>query len=89
MFVILLGYELAFPYGHFTMVTCCCVPGCHAREPGHRFPANSERRKKWLIAIRRENFTPTAESRVCKSHFVPEDYELPKDSVSANRKCQS
>jgi len=64
---------------------------CHARQTGHRFPTNPERLKKWLIAIRREHFTPTKNSRVCKNHFRPQDYEPAKDpSFDCNCKyCNS
>lgn len=45
-------------------------------------------RKKWIIATRREKFTPTASTRLCSQHFKSTDYEthfgrtiLKKDAV--------
>ena len=59
--------------------TCCSVPGCHLRG-GHEFPADNERRKAWINAIRRLDQTtmkawvPSQTAVVCKSHFKEEDY---------------
>lgn len=36
----------------------------------HRFPADPELRRRWVIAINRKGFAPTASSRVCSQHFV-------------------
>eukprot|EP00057_Strongylocentrotus_purpuratus_P023013 XP_011677487.1 PREDICTED: THAP domain-containing protein 4-like [Strongylocentrotus purpuratus] len=60
----------------------CCVPLCKNRSGGsgqrrysfHRFPACQEKRKLWLNLIRRDNFTPTANTRVCSWHF-PDGFE--------------
>ena len=55
------------------MPTCCCVPNCSNRG-GHVFPTDDERRKKWIIAIKRDKWNPTQTSRVCKAHFKKDDY---------------
>jgi len=67
------------------MVSCYCVPKCSNRIKGHRFPKDELLKKKWLIAIRRDKFKPTEHSRVCKAHFTPSDYVLPKETVRAKR----
>lgn len=64
------------------MVHSCCVVGCTARwEPGKKFfriPTDKQRekRKKWLLAIRRLNpdspkkaWIPADTDRVCEAHF--------------------
>lgn len=54
----------------------CCVPFCNNRSGGertysfHRFPAAKEKRQQWLKMIRRDDFTPTANTRVCSWHFA-------------------
>jgi hypothetical protein len=72
--------------------TCCCVPGCRNRG-GHEFPSDINRRKSWIIAIRRaENeqgglWIPTDTSVVCSSHFVASDYEtVTKTGYNRTRK---
>ena len=55
------------------MPTGCCVPYCSNRG-GHAFPSDNERRKKWIIAIKRDKWIPKISSRVCKAHFKEEDY---------------
>lgn len=40
-----------------------------------RFPlANHFLLEKWLKALNLQDFTPKSHSRICSSHFVPEDY---------------
>ena len=61
----------------------CCVPDCHNRRrkcPSlsfHTFPANQDFRKRWVIAIRRDegpSFRITSNTVVCSAHFRPSDY---------------
>ncbi|CAK1585392.1 unnamed protein product [Parnassius mnemosyne] len=66
------------------MPQCCAVPYCSSAKGGHRFPCDKSRLKKWIIAIRRQNFIPSKHSVVCKDHFTSEDYTLPKDSTCQN-----
>ena len=40
----------------------------------HKFPEDEARRIKWIRAIHRENFTPSASSRVCSLHFHETDF---------------
>ena len=53
--------------------TGCSVPKCSNRG-GHRYPSDPELKKKWIIAIKRDKWTPTNSSVVCKEHFRKEDY---------------
>ncbi|XP_023946630.2 uncharacterized protein LOC112051988 [Bicyclus anynana] len=56
------------------MPKICEVPQC--KEIGaHQFPAGVEIRKKWLKAIRRPNFKPENNSRLCRLHFLETDYQ--------------
>ena len=64
----------------------CCVPNCTARRDDgrmrafHHFPgadSDPELRKKWLIAIRRDEgpfFKVTSQTVVCSGHFLDGDY---------------
>lgn len=57
------------------MVCSCSAYGCKNRRPingvsFYRFPADAERRRKWVIALRRENWKPAENSRLCSVHFV-------------------
>ncbi|XP_051511852.1 transcription factor E2F6 isoform X1 [Myxocyprinus asiaticus] len=55
----------------------CCVPCCLNRSEFkktvqlsfYRFPCDEKEKRKWLQLIRRENFTPNCNSRVCSWHF--------------------
>ncbi|XP_041979066.1 THAP domain-containing protein 1-like [Aricia agestis] len=62
------------------MPQSCAVPTCSTKTGGHKFPKDEIRLKQWLVAIRRERYTPSYYSRVCKDHFTKDDYELPKES---------
>ena len=54
----------------------CCAHGCannRRTNPNlqfYRIPKDLSRRKAWLSRIRRENFTPTDNTRICSEHFV-------------------
>ncbi|XP_064215744.1 THAP domain-containing protein 5 isoform X2 [Tribolium castaneum] len=61
------------------MVKSCCAYGCtqRATKKGvtfHAFPRDPALRKKWVIAINRDNFVPTENSRICGKHFQDSDY---------------
>ncbi|CAK1599331.1 unnamed protein product [Parnassius mnemosyne] len=62
----------------------CAVPHCSSAKGGHRFPCDKSRSQKWVTAIRREDFIPSKHAVVCKDHFTPEDYALPKDPLYPN-----
>ncbi|XP_029973075.1 uncharacterized protein LOC115406934 [Salarias fasciatus] len=55
----------------------CCVPQCFNRSETkgitqlsfYRFPADDQKKKRWLKLIRRDNFTPNHNARVCSWHF--------------------
>uniref|UniRef100_A0A671UY45 THAP-type domain-containing protein n=1 Tax=Sparus aurata TaxID=8175 RepID=A0A671UY45_SPAAU len=66
------------------MPSICCAVGCNnskSNKDGHIFyniPKNTERRQKWIAAIRRIHWTPTEHSRwrpERKSH-VTETHEF-------------
>lgn len=86
------------------MVKACCAWGCthrYKKRNGYNsegriddctffsFPLkNKELCKKWITAIRREDFTPSAYTYICSCHFLPEHYNddglrrrLKKDAV--------
>ena len=64
----------------FIMVMSCSAFGCQNRFNKdsnirfHAFPKDPERRKKWIQAVRRVNFQPTAYDKICSEHFLPSDY---------------
>ena len=40
----------------------------------HSFPLKTgDLTKKWVFAMKREDFTPTDKSRLCSDHFLPSD----------------
>ena len=53
-----------------------CAPGCannrkrNSNLQFYRVPSDLSRRKAWLSRIRRKNFTPTDNTRICSEHFV-------------------
>ena len=65
-------------------MVCCKAWGCGntGSEPGihmHRFPSDQETRKKWVIAINRENFSVNdirPSTKLCSAHFLPSDYKI-------------
>ena len=65
----------------------CVVPGC--REYGtFSFPSDPAVHLEWRIAINRMEpdgktlWKPSPHSRVCASHFKPEDFKTPIDSIA-------
>ena len=59
------------------MVKTCSAVGCTKMsgkcERGisfYRFPADPEKRAKWVAAVRRENWEPKKSSWICSAHFV-------------------
>ena len=78
------------------MVNSSAVIGCTNRyvKGGkiafHKFPLkNSDLCRKWVVALRRENFTPTQYSCICSDHFLPIDYNFcppDKNLVAINHK---
>ena len=59
------------------MVDSCCVVGCKSdarkkmeKVSYFRFPAkDKKKRDPWVKAVRRENWSPSNNSRVCSKHF--------------------
>lgn len=63
------------------MVKSCAAYGCTNRflkESNiafHKFPIeNKDLCKRWVIAMKRKNFTPNANSFLCSDHFLHDDY---------------
>ena len=65
------------------MPVSCCAPGCTERfSKGsgvnfHRFPTDTERRKRWIIATKRtdindknKSWEPSKHDRLCSRHFI-------------------
>lgn len=54
----------------------CCAPNCSNRRNRkeniqfYRIPKDKELRKIWRLRIRRKQFKPTANTRLCSEHFV-------------------
>ncbi|XP_072387136.1 THAP domain-containing protein 2-like [Diabrotica undecimpunctata] len=78
------------------MVLSCSALNCTQRQKTgtdisfHGFPKDSSLQKKWIIAIRRENFKPTKSSKICSKHFTADSFitsgwsskkQLKKDAV--------
>ncbi|XP_046400876.1 THAP domain-containing protein 1-like [Ischnura elegans] len=61
------------------MPNTCVVPGCKGNyRSGPKvqvfsFPKDPELHRKWLHAIRRKDFTPTKNNKVCELHFKTSD----------------
>ena len=60
----------------FVMVKNCCAVGCtkvYQKSNGisfYRFPTNVERKRRWIAAVRRENWMPSKYSWICSQHFM-------------------
>ena len=72
------------------MVKSCCAVGCTNRwvrgcgVSFYRFPADLERRARWVNAVNRKNWQPTGHSWLCSCHFISgakSDDPLSPDSV--------
>ncbi|XP_076835893.1 uncharacterized protein LOC143481680 [Brachyhypopomus gauderio] len=95
MEVVIMSHAKKFKYQRADSTTAehCCVPLCQASSKYnkvlsfHTFPSNAENRAKWIVAIRRENFTITPHTRVCSRHFRKEDLREP-DSESGRRRLK-
>jgi len=74
----------------------CIVPGCKsgygtenkiaAGVVLHRFPKDSDQRRKWCLAIPRANWQPSEYSRICSIHFDPSDYHSEHQDSNKYRK---
>ena len=58
------------------MVKSCCAVGCrntYNKGNGikfYRFPANPEKRARWVAAVNRKDWIPKDYSWICSQHFV-------------------
>ena len=68
----------------------CCAPGCsNSRKTRgdlqfYRIPKDINRRRVWLKRIRRKNFSPTDNTRLCSVHFFGGQKSDEMESVSYN-----
>ena len=68
----------------------CCAPGCsNGRKTRgdlqfYCIPKDINRRRVWLRRIRRKNFTPTENTRLCSAHFFGGQKSDDIDSVYCN-----
>ncbi|XP_028429965.1 THAP domain-containing protein 4-like [Perca flavescens] len=57
------------------MPSVCCAVGCNNNKGDpkisfYRLPQDENRRHQWLAAIKRTDWTPTSNTRLCSAHFV-------------------
>ncbi|XP_020796541.1 THAP domain-containing protein 11-like [Boleophthalmus pectinirostris] len=58
------------------MPSVCCAVGCKnnkSQKNGiifYNIPKDPERRRRWISAIARENWSPNGNTRLCSQHFV-------------------
>ena len=58
------------------MGKCCCAVGCSNKFfkgcglQFYRFPADTEKRNRWIAAVSRSNWQPTEYTWICSCHFV-------------------
>ena len=73
---------------------CCCVRMSTNRRVNcpqlsfHKFPAQPDLRKRWIIAVRRDegpHFRVTKNTLVCSDHFREEDFTLPVGAGECRR----
>ena len=51
----------------------------------YRFPADPERRAKWVAAVRREDWQPSKYTCICSAHFISEKSDDPLSPIT----CQA
>uniref|UniRef100_A0A8C5GHA1 THAP domain-containing protein 1 n=1 Tax=Gouania willdenowi TaxID=441366 RepID=A0A8C5GHA1_GOUWI len=65
---------------------CCTASArCNSALSFFTFPQEDERRKKWVINIRRDIFQITNHTRVCSRHFLPADMKEPSNPRGRRR----
>ena len=71
------------------MVSSCTVYGCKNRwtkeKPNlkfHSYPKDPQRRRRWLHAVKRVNFDPSDQVKICSEHFLQSDYKQREDLSS-------
>lgn len=57
------------------MVIYCCVPECTSfgNNGMHRFPTDSEKRKKWMEATKTDHLILSSNTKMCRKHFKESD----------------
>ncbi|XP_023234103.1 52 kDa repressor of the inhibitor of the protein kinase-like [Centruroides sculpturatus] len=57
----------------------CVAPNCKSKSTDvrlFRFPADKQRRAKWVQNCRRDKWQPTEHSKLCELHFEESQFEL-------------
>ena len=72
------------------MAPNCCVPQCK-ETGGFLFPKDKSLRRKWQVAIKRQNeqkrlWKPSPHSVVCRNHFKLSDFHEPKVTYGEKRR---
>ena len=52
----------------------------------HVFPKDPERRRRWIKAIPRDNWTPSTKSVICSLHFADSDFKTERTDSNERRK---
>uniref|UniRef100_A0A8C6T8F2 THAP-type domain-containing protein n=2 Tax=Neogobius melanostomus TaxID=47308 RepID=A0A8C6T8F2_9GOBI len=74
-YVIVAEYVTSVSKPNWARMVQCCVPSCNNRNDinktisYYRFPLDENEKRRWLKLIRRKDFTPNYNSRVCGWHF--------------------
>ena len=67
------------------MVFCAalnCLNNSKSKVSTFKFPANSKLRKQWLFKMRRKEFKPDKNSRICAVHFTEDCF---RENLAVNR----
>lgn len=60
----------------------CCAVGCSntsrkcSKVTFHHFPKDKLLQERWTRAVRRKDWAPNNNSRVCSDHFTPDSYDV-------------
>ena len=60
----------------------CAAPNCsnHTRQKPsrsfYRFPKDQQRKKKWLVQTKRDQWDPKSSDRLCDAHFEPQMFTI-------------
>ena len=59
-----------------SVLVCCEIAGNSKSfsDETHKNPANSKLRKQWLLKMKRKEFKPDKNSRICAVHFTEDGF---------------
>ena len=86
--------NLIFSFQVSKMVFKCAAPGCRTGYDNvipegvsmHNFPLNVDLQKKWINAIRREEYIPGQPAKICSLHFHDSDFVQQYTDTNVTRK---